>query len=83
MKVVCITHENFSGRAIIDNDHPQIGETITVIGEATTDCGIDCYLFLEYTCPNPLMTWAFDKRNYSPISDIDEQELVHTKEECV
>jgi hypothetical protein len=81
MRVVCMTHENFSGIAVVDKDHPAIGEEITVIGEGVY-IGIDCYLFQEYTSPNPFITWAFDKRNYSPVSDIDERELVNTKEEA-
>lgn len=84
MKVVCMTHENFSGRAIVDENHPAIGEIVTVVDEIVTHCDVDCYIFSEYMHPNhPIFIWGFDKRNYSPISDIDERELVNTKEECV
>lgn len=80
MKVICMTHENFSRFAIVDSNHPAIGEEVTVIGEAV-HMGVDCYLFQEYTSPVSFITWGFDKRNYSPISSIGEMQLVNTKEE--
>lgn len=82
MKVVCMTHENFSGIAIINDPHPSIGEIVTVVGEGI-HCGVEVYYFEEYNAP--LLSseiWGYDKRNYSPISDIDERELVNIKEKC-
>lgn len=80
MKVVCMTHENFSNipydRSV---PRPDIGDTVTVVGERKF-CGIDCFMFAEYICPNPMWEWMYDKRNFSPLSNIDETELVNEKE---
>ncbi len=78
MQVICTTHENFSGKAIVDDTTPAVGEIVTVNGERVIR-EVDCYSFVEYSTVDEVC-W-FDKRNYSPLSDIDETELVNDKEE--
>jgi lysine/ornithine N-monooxygenase len=77
MRVICVTHENFHG---IERDknlpHPEIGETVTVIGEGVFAGFVDCYMFQEYKSPDPNIEWGFDKRNFSPLTDLDETALV-------
>lgn len=80
MKVICMTLENFSGIAVVDESHPEVGEIVTVIGEATHK-GVAVYYFEEYQSGSWIIVWGYDKRNYSQIPDIDECELVNEKEE--
>lgn len=78
MKVLCISHENFSPH-LPEIKHipcPEIGETVTVIAERTFSDGRDCYLLAEYKSPDPSKIWGYDKRNFSPLTDLDETELV-------
>lgn len=77
MKVICITHENFHGvKRDKDLPHPEIGEIVTVIGEGIFAGFVDCYILQEYKCPSFQMEWGFDKRNFAPLTGIDETELV-------
>jgi len=80
MKVICTTHENFSGIAE-NRDCPDIGDVVTVVGESIHK-GVAVYLFEEWVAPpTSKEVWGYDKRNYSPLSGIDEAELVNIKEE--
>lgn len=78
---MCISNENYHGLTTENIPSPEIGDIVTVIGEGIF-CGVvDCYKLLEYTCPSPIYEWGFDKRNFAPLSDIDETELVNEKQE--
>lgn len=80
MRVICTTHENFSGIAE-NRDCPNIGDIVTVVGDAIHK-GVAVYYFKEWVSPvNCREIWGYDKRNYSPLSDIDEAELVKEKME--
>jgi hypothetical protein len=80
MKVICTTHENFSGIAQ-NRDCPDIGDIVTVIGESIHK-GVSVYYFQEWQSPlSQKEIWGYDKRNYSPLSGIDETELVKEREE--
>lgn len=74
MKVICTNHKNFShlpcNPSIL---RPAIGEEVTVVKEMCY-YGIDCYIFEEYKAP--VGNYVYDKRNFSPLSDLDETELV-------
>jgi hypothetical protein len=80
MKVICLTHEDFTGGIGEDGPKPDIGEICTVIGEMNVN--FDCYILAEYPHPNPNWHRGYDKRNFSPLSGIDETELVNEKEEA-
>jgi hypothetical protein len=75
MQVVCISEKNYHGHNYPQVPDPKVGERVTVIGEANF-LGVDCYLLAEYTCPCPSADWLYDQRNFAPISDLDETELV-------
>lgn len=54
MKVMCVTHENFSNIPVDSSvPRPDIGDTVTVVDE-TVFCGVDCFMFEEYQCPDPM-----------------------------
>jgi hypothetical protein len=80
MKVICTTHENFSGIAL-DRNRPEIGDIVTVVGESIHK-GVPVYYFKEWVSPFDWKEiWGYDKRNYSHLSSIDEIKLVNKKEE--
>lgn len=76
MKAICITDKCFSNAPSANIPSPQVGEEVTVIEEKVFRNGIDCYLLQEYTCPNPAYEWGYDKRNFAPLTGLDETELV-------
>lgn len=80
-KVICTTLIDFSGGYAQRSGLVNVGDIFTVIGECIGygkfDHQVDCYKFEEFSHT----LYVFDKRNFSPLSDIDEQELVNTKEE--
>lgn len=79
MKVICTTHENFSGIAL-NRDCPDIGDIVTVIGDAIHR-GVPVYYFQEWQAPlSAKEIWGYDKRNYSPLSGTTEVKLVKERE---
>lgn len=70
MKVICITHENFSGYPHDNIPKPDIGEEVTVVAEAHYR-EVPTYILAEYGIFN-----HYDRRWFSPKSDIDETEIV-------
>lgn len=63
---------------------PVFGETCTVEKSFTSpSSGEPVYSFLEYPTEPPYLYRCFYQNRFVPLSDIDECELVNTKEECV
>lgn len=78
MKVLCITLKDFTnGQAIGESaDYMRVGDKFTVIttciGYGKNDIKVACYDLLELTRTGKV----FDQRNFAPLSDLDETELV-------
>jgi hypothetical protein len=77
MKVVCMTHKNFTQYPFTPGvPRPAIGEQVTVIGNKKY-LGIDCYILDEYKSPfYPMYNYLYDQRNFAPLSNLDETTLV-------
>lgn len=75
MTVMCITHQDFNGFGCPRIPVPEIGEVVTVINERNV-LGVDCYELAEYQSKDWIVKWFYDKRNFAPLSDLDETELV-------
>lgn len=77
MRVICINNTDYVPEASCPADIDiQIGDTLTVEKETFGSdiyrkIQIPCYKFIEY----PL--YVFDKRNFAPISEIEQTELTH------
>lgn len=76
MKVMCIDDTHWRGTF----GGPHCGEVVTVIGDRINMQGIPAYEFLEYPPPPGCLYRIFSKKYFSPLSDIDESELVKEKE---
>jgi hypothetical protein len=82
MKVMCVTVADFSGgNAMYKHPDIKVGDTYTVAGDCVgygkNGLHVDCYILQEFEPSD----YAFDKRNFSPLTGVDESELVNTKEE--
>lgn len=88
MRVMCITHENFHGIEREANiPYPEIGETVTVIGEGVFAGVVDCYILQEYKSPSWIMEWGYDKRNFAILPDktadeIEEEQFIYEPFSC-
>jgi hypothetical protein len=83
MKVICISHENYSNIPIDSSlPRPEVGEEVTVIGEKVYKDILPCYILKEYKSPISFIDWLYDKRNFATYSNLDETELVNIKEEA-
>lgn len=74
MKVICITHKNFSGYPLHDIPKPDIGDEVTVIAESYYR-DVPTYILAEY---HPYS--HFDRRWFARPSDIDETQLARERE---
>jgi hypothetical protein len=75
MKVVCVNHDLFDVYDIpYGPNDPQIGDICTVVNECfgENDGGVvtPCYELAGYD------GWVYDQRDFAPLSDLDETELV-------
>lgn len=74
MKVICINHDLFEDDLPYGPDDPQVGEVCTVIdiciGYDEKGKGFPSYELEGYS------PWVYDQRNFAPLSDLDETELV-------
>ncbi len=80
---MCVTHKDFTNGFSLKSGCPipAIGEICEVvdckIGYGVNDFEVECYKLNGY----PIN--CFDQRNFAIISNIDETELVNTKEEVI
>ncbi len=76
MQAICISHQGFNGLGSATVPVPEVGEIVTVINERNVS-GVDCYELAEYQSPSKIMKWFYDKRNFSPLTGLDETTLVN------
>lgn len=77
MKVMCISHQNYNpGLSDPNLPKPEIGEVCTVIGEHMAYDIVACYELEEYQHWCSLIRIGYDKRNFAPLTGVDETELV-------
>lgn len=75
MKVMCI--EEF--KINIDGNEPKVGEIVTIFLEETY-MGIEWVKLEEYQFADKGRGQWFAKKHFTPLSDIDEMELVNERE---
>lgn len=78
MKVLCISHKDYSGGHEFAGPDPEIGEECEVVGEGigydSLDQGVPCYKFAGYR------GWMYDKRNFAPLNGPDEIEIAEARQ---
>ena len=76
MQVMCISHETVPGDwRPYDERDPAIGETCTVVHSYYhSSDGALVYDLAGYE------VWSYNARNFAPLSDIDETELIKQRE---
>lgn len=75
MKVICTTIKDFTNGQAIMRGLVEVGSTYTVIDECIgfgkDNTPVACYTLEEFS-----VEYAFDKRNFAPLTGLDETELV-------